>query len=100
LPTISQKIDDDCQAPDAQILETFSLNGEHNRLPKLPALLSKIANKDKRLKRLTAVEAGTLLGEELSVEMALGNAWREEAFKEVRQLGALLSTIWLILESS
>jgi len=67
--------DDDHKALDTKILEIFSLNRKHNNEPKLPALLSNIANEDKRMKTLTMDKAEELLSHEPSIKMVLKNAW-------------------------
>jgi hypothetical protein len=92
LPRVSSErdtlTDDDHKTLDATILTTFSSDKRHNEEPKLPALLSNIANDDKRLKNLTTDEARELLVREPSIKTVLRNAWRKGAFKELRQLGA------------
>ena len=92
LPRVSPErdtlTDDDHKALDATILATFSSDKRLNEEPKLPALLSNISNEDMRMKNLTTDEAEELLAREPSIRMVLRNAWRKEAFKEVRQLGA------------
>jgi hypothetical protein len=92
-PELDTLTDDDHKALDGKTLEMFSANRKFNEEPTLPALLSNIANEDKRMRRLTMDEAGELLGLEPSIKTVLRNAWRKEAFKEVRQLGASVTIV-------
>jgi hypothetical protein len=96
LPRISPErdtyTDDEHKALDEMILTTFSSDRQLAKEPNLPSLLSNIA------KNLTPLQAARLLVDAPSIATVLRNAWRKGAFKEVRQLGAFLATIWLILE--
>jgi hypothetical protein len=80
------------------ILTMFSSDRQLAKEPNLPSLLSNIANEDTRKKNLMPLQAAKLLVDELSIAMVLRIVWRKGAFKEVLQLGAFLTTIWLILE--
>jgi hypothetical protein len=82
--------DDDHKALDAPILRTFSSNRQHNEEPNLPSLVWNITHNDKRLIPLTIEEATKILEGDSSIQMILRNAWRKQAFKEVRQLGAFM----------
>jgi hypothetical protein len=103
LPRVSPErdtlTDDDHKALDTKILEIFSANRKFNEEPKLPALLSIITIGDKRIKTLTPDEAEELLGHEPSIKTVLRNAWRKEVFKEVRQLGALIAIVRILVYS-
>jgi hypothetical protein len=85
--------DDDHKALDAPILTAFSSNRQHNEEPDLPSLLGNITHNDKRLTPLTTEEATKILAGDSLITMVLRNAWRKEAFKEVRQLRAFTCII-------
>jgi hypothetical protein len=86
--------DDDHKALDATILTTFSSNRRHNEEPELPSLFFYISNADKSLKPFTQKEGEDLLQSQPLIKTVLTNAWQKGAFKDVRQLGMLLVTIF------
>jgi hypothetical protein len=82
--------DEDHNKLDAYVIKTFSLNRRYNEQPPLDALLTYITVEDKRLVTLTSEDAQELLDSHPSVGVVLQKAWRENNFKEVRQLGEFL----------
>ena len=104
LSHISPKCDtlteDDHKVLDEEILTMFDANRQHNEEPDLSTLLSNITHYDGRLVALTTSEAENLLKNQLLMKTALKDAWRRGAFREVRQLGALIGIIWTCSQSS
>jgi hypothetical protein len=82
--------DEDHNNLDAHVMETFSLNRKYNEEPPWHTLLTNITVADKRLVTLTPEEAKELLDSHPSVGLVLQKAWRDNNFKEVRQLGEFL----------
>jgi hypothetical protein len=103
LPRISPErdtyTDDEHKALDATILTMWSANRQIKNEPHLPSLLSNITNNDKRLTSVTPEEATKILDDDSRIKMVLRNAWRKEAFKAVRQLGAYAMRFLLFLSS-
>ena len=98
LPRVSPERDrlteEDHKALDADILTTFRTDRQLNREPDLTSLFFTISNADKRLKSFTHNETDDLLQNQPLIKTIVRNAWRKGAFKDVRQLGKSLVTIF------
>ena len=94
-PERDTRTDDNHKALDATILKAFHVYRQLNTAePDSPSLFFNISNADKSLKSLTPEEAEDLLQSQPLIKTVLKNAWRKGAFKDVRQLGMSLVTVF------